>query len=711
MVLRKCVVGFLSLGLLWVAYWGYQHLVETPPIETDAIGDNEFPSFTGTDDGGGGQLGEIYNIQVQDPVYAHRDENNRVDRELGFAELYQKGRSRWRVSKPFMNLYPSNRQLTCRITADEGVFRVENSRTPYASDVTFTGNVHVHLAPEPNSPWEEVNIFLDDIVFLNDKTQFSTSGAIHVQSERLDLRGRGMQFVYDPIQERIQYFHLFELEQLQMKASRDLFSGETELAESPSETAPPSAGGADKLAASTSASPVPYECVLHENVVIRTPKHQILSYDHIALTDLFWRGLPDDPELRADGSADAQVLGDPIASRVLPDVHDEAGIDIVITCDNGLLLAPRDANWVELDLKRTERAIPVAAPALAREAGQAKFEAREINYSLLSRDGIALGPLELMFYAPEPNSTRHDAGRTGSLVPIKVTAQKRGVFMYQENSILFEGDCECRLLREDPNVVEEYSLNAPQLRIDFVDGKERQSIAANFHLKHLEASGGDVTLGIYSRTRAAATPEYADGNDIDRLLAGVELECQHLEVDPNRGNEVFIATGPGNITLNNAKSQGFSQKTDSERGYYAMMEGFKTLWFYVAENRIVADGDAETMVFDYFPIVDGNDAFQEVRAQANHIEIQFVTTAEGKREMGTLVAEGNVYVHFDTTDRNLQLQASGFSYDHERLTLVMWSDLEVPCRVNGQDVVGIQLNIKTGELRTEFIGPVAFPFN
>ena len=705
MVLRKCVVGFLSLSLLMAAYFGYLRLVKTPPIETDAIGENEFLSFADASDGSGGEFGEITHIQVQDPVYVHRDENKRVDRELGFAELYQQGRSRWLVSKPFMNLYPSNRQFICRITADEGAFRVENSRTPYASDVTFTGNVHVHLAPEPNSPWEEVDIFLDDIVFLDDKTQFSTSGAIHVQSERVDLRGKGMQFVYDPIRERLQYFHLFELEQLQVKASRDLFTRETEFTSSISKGASLSVGGEGNLAASTSGSPIPYECVFHENVVIRTPKQQVLSYDLIALTDIFWRGISDEPDLRAEGSSDAQASGGPIASHALSDVHDEAGIDIVITCDNGLLLAPRDANWVELDLKPTERAISVEGPPLAQQAGQAKFEAREIHYSLLSRDGLALGPLELTFYAPQPN----DAGPTGSLVPIKVTAQRRGLFLSQENSILFEGDCECRLLREDPNVVEEFSLDAPQIRIDFVDGKEGQAIASNFDFKHLEASGGDVTLGIYSRSRAALTPENSDGNDIDRLLAGIELKCQHFEVDPNSGNEVFIATGPGSIRLNNSKSQGFRQRTDSGRRYYAMLEGFKTLWFYVAENRIVADGNADTMVFDYFPVVDDGDAYQEIRAQADHIEIQLVTTEEGEREMGNLIAEGNVY--FENTERNQHLQASGLSYDHEKLALVMWSDLQSPCFVDGLAVPGIQMDLKTGEIRFEFLGPGEFPLN
>ncbi|MCH7919894.1 MAG: hypothetical protein IIC50_18140 [Planctomycetes bacterium] len=697
MVLRKCVVGVLSLSLLVAAYFGYLHLVKTPPIETDAIGENEFLSFAEASDGSGGEFGEITHIQVRDPVYVHRDENKRVDRELGFAELYQQGRSRWLVSKPFMNLYPSNRQFICRITADEGAFRVENSRTPYASDVTFTGNVHVHLTPEPNSPWGAVDIFLDDIVFLNDKTQFSTSGAIHVQSERVELRGKGMQFVYDPIQERLQYFHLFELEQLRVKASRDLFSRGTEFTRSLSKMASPPTGGEGSFAASTSGSPVPYECVFHDNVVIRTPKQQVLAYDFIALTDIFWRGLSDDrSDLQAEGSSDAQASGDPSPSRALPHVHAEAGMDIVITCDNGLLLAPRDANWVELDLKPTERAISVERPPLARQAGQAKFEAREIHYSLLSRDGLALGPLELTFYAPEPN----DGDPTGSLVPIKVTAQKRAVFLSQENSILFEGDCKCRLLREDPNVVEEFSIDAPQLRIDFVDGVD---------LRHLEASGGDVTLGIYSRTRTAMTPENSDGNDIDRLLAGVELKCQHFEVDPNSGNEVFIATGPGSIRLNNSKSQGFGQGTDSERRYYAMLEGFDTLWFYVAENRIVADANANSMVFDYFPVVDDGDAYQEIRAQADHIEIQLVTTEEGEREMGNLIAEGNVY--FENTERNQQLQASGLSYDHEKLSLVMWSDLQSPCFVDGFAVPGIQMDLKTGEIRFEFLGPGEFPLN
>ena len=133
------------------------------------------------------------------------------------------------------------------------------------------------------------------------------------------------------------------------------------------------------------------------------------------------------------------------------------------------------------------------------------------------------------------------------------------------------------------------------------------------------------------------------------------------------------------------------------------MHGFETLRFYVAENRIVADGDASIMTFHYFPLVDGNDTFQEMHAQANHVEIQLVMTPGGKREISTLRAEGNV--HFEDNDNN-QLEANGFSYDHGKQTLSMWSDLKAPCRLNGSPVKGIQMNTKTGEIRTEFIGPV-----
>ena len=115
------------------------------------------------------------------------------------------------------------------------------------------------------------------------------------------------------------------------------------------------------------------------------------------------------------------------------------------------------------------------------------------------------------------------------------------------------------------------------------------------------------------------------------------------------------------------------------------------------------------MMLDYFPVVDDGEAFQEIRAQADHIEIQLVTTAEGEWEMGNLVAEGNV--HFKKSDPDRQLQASGLSYDHEKLTLVMWSDLQSPCFVDGLAVPGIQMDLKTGEIRFEFLGPGEFPLN
>jgi hypothetical protein len=347
-------------------------------------------------------------------------------------------------------------------------------------------------------------------------------------------------------------------------------------------------------------------------------------------------------------------------------------------------------------------------PNVTKEPGHAGFVSQAIIHNLLKRDTHAEGPLELTFYADDPNAPTPQE----RLVPVKVTAQEYGTYQAQSDRIVFEGDCLCTLMREDPNVIDRYSLEAQTIGIDLAENKDSQAIASVRDVRHMEAYGGIVKLAIYTRARPDVNePHSIIESQTGELLAGADLECQRFECDPNSGQDIFTATGPGDIRFNNAKAQGTGEGGAQEKACYAFLKGFETLQFFVAESRIVALASDNSMQFEYFPIVEGQTSQRKIYAEAKYIEIELIKTYSGKLEMGRLTATGDVYYEDDGKDqKDKQLfTADGLAYDHRLATLRMWSDTDEPCMVNGMSVPGIQYNLRNNDLKFELVGPVIIP--
>ena len=721
--LRKCVVGLLSFGALAGVFAVYMHFNQTSIPSLQDLGEpnqllsDPFPEQSA-------KVGDIDVIAFEKPVFMDRDETGRIIRQWGFEELWSKGGNVLEVSQPFMNLYLDD--LTCDITAENGRLRQETGhRGQFPKDIAFSGNVVIHITPEPNSFDEEIFIYLDDISFVSEKSVFSSTRDIRVASDTVQLTGRGMEFVYSQLAQRIQYFKLLELGELRIKTPKDkLFPDSSHLARSQPEPAPSEPNWSEAIEPSTDADPNQagqalqaqyYDCVLHQNVTLRTPRELIFARERVTLTDIF---LPKSSGLGLGGqteqekpldTAAASAGGDPNTDPNTAELAPPEFVDVTVNCDNGILLLPQNAPFdVNLPPAQTSAS---PDPNVTKALGHAGFVSQAITHSLLQRDTQADGPLEFTFYADDANAPTLQE----RLVPIKVTAQKYGTYEADADRIVFAGDCLCTLIREDPNVIDRYSLEAQTIGIDLADTKDSQSIASAVDLKHMEAYGGVVRLGVYTRTRAQAY-ELLAGREPQAgdLLAGAELECQRFACDPNSGQEVFTATGPGNIRFNNARADEADREVDPNapqtRACYAFLEGFETLQFFVAENRIIALASDNRMQFEYFPIVDGQ-SNQRIYAEAKYVEIELVKTYTGKLGLSRLTALGDVYYEDDGKDKEEKqfFSADGVSYDHRLSTLRMWSDMDEPCMVNGMPVKGIQYNLKTSDLQTELIGPVMIP--
>lgn len=794
--LRKLFIGLISLVAVFGVYLLYTTISKTPPIEIDTGS-----GLTGTfadgnvvgHDGDVGRIGDTEIWRLEGPKYIHRDPTTKeIDREFGFNKLLRSVRGAWEVEKPWMKVY--QRGFDCHITADKGVTRLETvvgRATP--KDATFTGNVVIHILPAETAGRNESFIYLDDLIFLSDNSQFSTAGPVKFVSEDTRMYGRGLKFVYNDQTERLDYLRLFHLESLSFDGSKlGLFSkDETQ----PDE--PPVAAARDKptaVSASQDANTSPvaepneirptvpkyYKCILSKNVLVDTPEHLIFAEQELFISDILWskassRG-PNEPNTVAEYDPNDRNIT--VAKPDEPNQSPEP-VDIVITSDDGILLVPMDspktlkdfatagAAAIDTDGRRPKK--------LDDPEGRATFLARRIEHNASTGDTVATGSPKLTFYVEDSNATDPNksavpvtvtaakaarffkalnqatfeedclctmpregstgrqnftlsapklivnfpkdksksssslpevvaaapveltffvkgfgAGRTKEPpLPAKLTAKKHARFLPSLNQVTFEGDCECTMVKVDPNFQEKFLLRSQQLTVDLPADTNDRSSGAIAGIKHLTAQGGVVTLASVKTVK-------------QKQLGGILLECRRFDYDT--GQEFFLATGPGALAIDN--SQITPAKTDPGqfslgKPCYTFLRNFDTLKYFLQENRIVAEATSPgALLIDYFPVTEGK-YDKHGRATAGHLVAQLMKTAEGKNELSTLIASGGIRY----ADDDNEFIGDRLFYDHAKALMKVTGSRILPCQYNGKFVDAIEYDLKTDKVKAKLVGP------
>ncbi|MCK4294919.1 MAG: hypothetical protein KAY65_17105 [Planctomycetes bacterium] len=897
-VLRKLLIGVVSLAAVLGIYVLYSRTSKTPPIDVQSkidLGDSNLAGF----DGQAGKIGDIKIPVLKNPVYKHVNANKEIDREFGFSELIRTVGDVWEVEKPWMKIY--QRRFECHIRADQGTIELETvvgDSTP--KDATFSGNVVVRILAGEAGGREESVLYLDSLVFLSEKSQFSTAGPVKFVSAEAQMLGRGLEFVYNDRAERLEYLRLPHVESLHIKTSESALFSETEpnlVVQKGPQTGAPTKG---VEAVGTAKAQVPassgreavertegqyYKCILSKNVVIDTPEQLVFAKEDVTIGDILWSksSAEESDEAEADGAdapgttaaAAKETELSPAAGEQAkaaasePNEPPEKMIDIVITCDNGVLVVPVDSRKTIEDFSRSG-----AGPARTQGRPDKKLDAAEnratfrtgrIDYSAATGDANAVGPSELVFYtgdvmAVEANETsvpvtvtstkgakffkaanqvifegeplcampqhgltaqrdvtlsaskltvnlQEDISRRSDVspeivgagpvefifyvedsnaavskeppVPVRVTAQKearflpdsnqvifdvnclctmpregmapeqnftlrssqlianlpkdrsKGLsempdilavgpvelgffvdafgdpnakaaplpgtvtakkqahFLPSSNQVLFERDCKSRVVRKDPNFVEEHILMSERMTVDLPADSNQESSGLFGGIEHLSAYGGVVRL---------ATKK--TGGDL--LLSGIELICRKFDYDPNQ--ELYTAAGPGEIRLANAETPEPNQdsgKFSLSRPCWAIVQNYDTLKYFLRENRIIAEASsAGALVVKYLPIKDGK--FSEVHiVTANRVVANLTETAAGDTELSTLTASGGVT--YQGSDN--EFIGGGLFYDHaEQLMKVVGSE-RFPCLFNGQLTDEIEYNLKTGEIKADLVAP------
>ncbi len=512
--MRKVLIGFISLGGVLAAYVLYTGVSDSPVIESDpgaefseAVADSNIGDF----DSNVGKIGGIGIGTTKKAEYVTlNEETKEVERIWGFETLLSKSRGIWELEEPYVNVF--ERDFTCYITADTGWARMETAAersTP--RDATFSGNVVIHVEPKDSSDMKESFVYLDDVVFMSERSQLSTKGPVEYISEDVHMRGRGLELIFNDQSDRLEYFRIFDLEMLRLKNARtEMFSSYQPQTDESAEVETPAeiqqadvnavAVDTEKLEESTgddalgdeTEEGVYYKCILSKNVLIDTPDELIFADQRILISDIFLsqdslssetadandtdtvaaaeEGVPadDSNSVSAKGAVDPNST---VAAAVESKVSPEEPNDIVITCENGIVFVPMDTNRSLDEFMQVAAGSESERPeVLETDSNRTKFLAPTIDYDAVTGNVAADGESRLILFSRD----RTGADANEPLAPTNVTARDGVTFFQASNQVVFTGDCLGSMPQKGLTEPRDVTFQAPKITVNLPENKDAQ---------------------------------------------------------------------------------------------------------------------------------------------------------------------------------------------------------------------------------------------
>lgn len=706
-------------------YFIYNRLSRTPPIAASNSRQlTELIADVCDSNGSVGMMGEVGVGVVGNVRYTTLNAQKQVEREFGFEKLLHQDGNDWEIEKPYMRVY--RRSFKCEISGERAKVVVETAAgrvTP--KEGLLTGDVKVRIWPQRGGGLGEAVMYLDDIAFVGDKSLFSTAGMVEFVSDDVRLVGTGMKLIYNGDAERLEFLQIERLRSLNIKRwSQGTVFGSS--AREKAKTSGEQPGREDKEKAKPGQE---YRCVLDSNVVIETPQERLLA-EIVSLNNIFVSGgVADDNTVEvAPGSEGAESISDTGGKGDVASAAVELAGDVSISCDGGVVITPMDFAGEQ----RTED-IAVAMSG-EQEAGAAMdekttFRGVRIDYNVATGEAVATGPSRITFSAgrlmadvndknqgaggkPFDPSTLLGAGSTqggpfdgaqGGPAKFVITAQRQVRFEPASNKVVFEGDCRCTVSQAIEDATRRYIVLGDKLEVDLKQADDAEgSASAKGPASSLR---GGSSLDIGRLVAAGDVVQLASTKKVgERLLAGVEMKCVRMDYDAVDGN--FIATGPGLIKVDNSQTdepQKGLGRFSLRRKCYAFLRQFDSLKFFGGSNHLVADSKEGSLLVDYLPLVDNDKQEDKVAMTASHVEADILETAQGRMELGALLAKGAVTYE----DRDNQFAGGEFVYDANTATIDIRGDRLWPCNFNGAIIDAAKYNVKTGRWNTRIKGPGA----
>ena len=706
--MRKFVIGLVVFGVLLALYVGYTRLSGTGPSGFGATEPLPIPEAEAFEEpnGQGGKIGPTEIVKIKETRFFHRGLDGRRDREFGFEVLLHKQGDRWKFTNPYMRLFLP--KVRCEVSADTGEVQVQTAFGQIIpNDALFQGNVVMHIVPPKRNDPRECYIYLDEVTFVAEKSLFSSTGPVRFVSRSATLEGVGMELIYDSLQSRLELFRIIDLKSLRIRsADATLFSGDKEAARGERRSSPGQAAAQGPAGVeSAAAAPAFYECILRRNATIDTPQRIVIARDLLAITDIPWPGSTEKPsagDRAAEESSEPNIADMPLpepfdakASRQIAfDAMPLESFDIVVTCQGGLVVAPKDTSGQSLDSNATAQPASGGSPSLDVQSRRQQAIAQRIEYNATTEDGTFIGPVQMAAFL-DPNALRGPDGgfaasesSAGEPTLMTVTARDSVRFLSASNRIVFDGNCVASAEKRDPNVTHEFTLSAPTFALDLLEDVNvpaaKKAAGRAITLKQFSTAGGQASLAV--RRRAGGL-----------LLGWTQILASQLGYEA--ATKLFTARGEGELRLNNAQvtqrhtdpnALGFNQPC------YAFLRGFDELVFASDTNRITVAAESRPMLIDYIPIIDGKYG-QHIEGDAGHLDLTLQRTETGRTEIASLVASRGVTYE----DQAKQFAGSTLTYDREKSLVTVVGDETQPCFYNNFQVDQIEMDIKTSTLKTQ----------
>ncbi|MFH1614768.1 MAG: hypothetical protein ABIG61_06765 [Planctomycetota bacterium] len=365
---RRVRIFIITFGAIALIYLVYTFVFSTPSIQID----RDFGSF-GTEANipdFDRELGQMGAARVGDVTTARF---TRADREFGFEKLLHESGDEWDLEKPFMKVFRPSFEYD--ISSDSGTVRVETiAGQPSPTDAELRGNVEIHIRPKSGRGMNSI-IYMDDVIYTDDKSEFSTAGPIRFVSKDATMIGIGMKMIYNEQLGRLEYLRIVDLEYLYLRTGKKSPYG-SQIADKPggSEQAASPETGSDNNLSSTGeisvgedakigitgdkqAEEQHYRCTFRGNVVIQYGDQTVYA-EEVVLNNLLWSESQEDTGQEAAGAPEtvpqhsepveqsskaepeetpvAMTAGDEESSSRVPGEY----VDVVVTCEDGITVEP-----------------------------------------------------------------------------------------------------------------------------------------------------------------------------------------------------------------------------------------------------------------------------------------------------------------------------------------------------------------------------------
>lgn len=483
-----------------------------------------------------------------------------------------------------------------------------------------------------------------------------------------------------------------------------------------------------------------YQCILEDNVKIKHGNEiVVVAADQVNIQNILFSKLDqssgtEEPSGRVkDKPKRAAKPDQPSDEEAESELSIEPEPEILVTCDGGIILKPmqdEDAEQMPVaqsalsvgigdtplriakirpDLQQTSTvgAINLAGETnIATEPNTAaslhttgntvletasdpndspptKFEARKIDYDLLTASGLAHGPVRFTFYQdPDPNSTTPK-----SWIPVTVTADENARFIADSSrtikQVVFNGNVLTTRTSQTPDFVQVDNLHGEKLTVDLD-----------------EVQTGTIDL---SRLRMTEGKVYVESQRIqeDRKLSDVKLYCTEISYD--QVHDVILAEGPGKIELvNNEHSQtaGSDPSNPMNRPCVAMVDGFTAIRWDMDKQSIVADGDQDAMKLAYYPILDGR-IQKQLFIYSMRLEMSYLQDPIRLKKVFT--DKSIIYEEWNSDMTKRLHYIIGQTLDYDAVDGDGWMKISgtpaVPCNVDGARMPEVLVHPVTGEIK------------